>query len=383
MPDVAPKNQTNERFEPDYIHRVTFGNPPRNSLAAQLVKEWEWPELLRGTGRFVGLKRTIEMTNTEMYAYLRLGVSTQSASHLKWMGYETPESLTESEATASLLPDHLGRMGGTYPLKFIDACEQEGVSAVVCQLAIRRGITERNLNGPLSLSELLYAFTNLVNKTVVPSEGRESAPSVINFVCDGIIPLEFLKDNSFAAPSLLAVASNVLLSEAEEDKKLAEVLLSDKDIFRKFVYSIGHGGSPVPSIDGLRKSITTYGYKILDLDHPLLCSHPVRRGEEKFPLGYEGAKYTEELMKASPSASAIQELHYSGYGNDIRITRKQANSSWYESVSISYADIYTMLQEGIEPIAAYKYVVEEDMPVESLIAAHRDGVQISLMSGAL
>jgi hypothetical protein len=381
MPDVAPKNQTDERFKPDYVHRITFGNPPRNSLPAQLVTEQEWVEILRSSGRFEGLKRTIEMTNTELYAYLRLGVSTQSASHLKWLGYPTPESLTESEATAALLPDHLGRTGGTYPIKFIDACEQEGVSAVVCQLALRRGITEKNLEGDLSLSDLLYAFTNLVTKTVVPSEGRETAPSLINYVCDGTIPLEFLKDTSFSTPALVAVASNVLLSE--DDKELASVLLSDKSIFGKFVRNTGHGRSLVSSIDGLRKSIATYGYKILDLEHPLLCSHPVGKGENKFDLGYEGAKYTEELMKASPSASAIEELHYSGYGNDIRITRKQANSSWYESVRISYADIYTMFQEGIEPIAAYKYVIEEDMPVESLIAAHRDGVQISLMGGAL
>jgi hypothetical protein len=381
MPDVAPKNQTEERFEPDYVHRITFGNPPRNSLPAQLVNEHEWKSLLSGTDRFEGLKRTIEMTNTELYAYLRLGVSTQSASHLKWMGYETPESLVESPVTAPLLPDHLARHTGIYPIKFIDACEQEGVSAVVCQLALRRGITEKHLEGALSLGDLLYAFTNLVNKTVTNSEGGDTQPSVINYVCDGTIPLDFVKGAALATPSVLAVVKLVLLSE--EDKELADVLLSDIDIFRKFVRNVGHGRSLASSVDGLRTAISHNGFKVLSMDHPLLCSHRIGEGENKFAYGYEAAKYTEALMKSSPSSSAHEDLHYSGYGNDIRFTRKSASSSWFESVRIPYTDIYDLFQAGVEPAVAYKHVIEDDMPAASLIAAYKDGVQTSLMSGAL
>ena len=378
MPEVAPKNQTGETFAPDYLHRITFGGPPRNSIPMSLVAAHEVNSMLSSAGRFEGLKRTIEMTNEEIYKYLKLGVSTQSASFLKWMGYETPESLTESPETSALLPDHLGRCGVEYPLKLIELCEQEGVSAVVCQMAVRRGATDRHLDGVLPLRDMLYAFTNLVKKNVTPSAGADQQPSVINYVCDGTIPLEIIKDRGFDTQALLAVASEVLRSE--EHKELAEVLRGNAKMFATVVKVIERSKS-AKTVSKLAKAIQTYGYEVLEMSHPLLCFHKIGYGEERTTLGYHGAQYVESFLGASPNNRTSDDLYYSGYSDEIRVYRPSGN--WYDSVIVTYLELYELYRADIDPVLAYAFVVGEGMPVASLISASQDGVENSLMSGAL
>lgn len=383
MSDVAPKNQTEERFDPEYVHRVTFGNPPKTGVIGKLVSDHEWLELMRATGRFEGLKRTIEVTNRELYAYLRLGVSTQSASHLKFLGYETPEELTaEGSPIAALLPDHLDHRLGTYPFKFIDACEEEGVSAIVCQLAIRRGITEKHMEGSLSLTDLLYAFTNIVKKNVALTEASMTQPSVINYICDGTIPLDFLKYAEFSTQRLMAVAQEVLI--ADKHKELASVLLSDKRKFAKFTNALGYGNlSLASSVEKLKDTIDAHGYKVLDMDQPMLCMHKsIINGKRDF-IGYEAAKFTEDFLKTAPSRGALNELRYMGYVDDVRVPKVTEWGSWMDSVRITFEQFHTMQRAGIDPSAAYNLIIDEGIPVESVIAGHEDEVVTSLLAGAL
>lgn len=375
----APKNQTEDRFDPEFVHEITFGSPPRNSLPMQLVGLHEWTDMIYGSGKFQGIKRTISMTNAEIYQYLRLGVSTQSASLLKWLGYQTPESLVESEATAPLLPDHLARTGVKYPVKFIELCETEGVSALVCQSAIRRGMSERHLQGPLSLNELLFVFTNLVKKNVTMSEGGDIQPNLANMVCDGIIPFELVKEGDVGTPAAVIIAKEIFVAEPESE--LANRLRSDAKLFRSFARVLTNGRSTSHSVNNLRKLIDEYGYKVLDLINPSLCFTNVKMGDDFAPIGYEGALYVEQFVGCSGRSWHMDQINYGTTGKYVNLS--PSNGGWMDTVKVNYWEINDLRIAGIEPVVAYEHVVNGRMAVSTLIAAQRDGVETALMGGAL
>lgn len=373
----APKNTTEDRFAPEHVHQITFGSPPRNSVPVNLVSDDEWKSLVSAEGKYEGLKRTIEMTNGEIYRYLKLGVSTQSASCLKWMGYETPEVLLESESVSALLPDHLGRSGNAYPMRFIEQCEAEGVSALVCQMALRRGITERHLEGPLTLNEILYAFTNIVKKNVVPAAGSDTQPSVINYICDGTLPFHLVKDVKASTPSILIIVRDIFLAEPESD--LAVKLRSDAEMFGNCARVLG-SSSLSDNLGKLKKVIDEHGYDVLRLVNPMLCFHKIGEGENKRPLGYEATVYTEKFLQESKAQWNLSQLMYGGFNQHVSAS---STASPYHSVAVPFTDLDELCRAGIDTSVAYQYIVDEGMTPGALIAAQQDEVETALMSGAL
>jgi hypothetical protein len=345
----------------------------------QLVERHEWNDMIYGKGRFEGVKRTIEMTNAEVYKYLRLGVSIQSASTLKWLGHMTPEELTESADAAALLPDHLARTGISYPMRFIDLCESEGVSAIVCQTAIRRGLSERHLDGPLSLNELLFVFTNLVKKNIAPASGGDTQPNLANFVCDGTIPFDLVKEGDISTPAAIIIAKELFLRDPESE--LTQKLRSDAKLFRSFAQVISGGRSTAQGVESLRKVIEGYGYQVLDLVNPSLCLHKIKRGDEHVPLGYEGALYAQQLVGRAEKSWYADQLSYSSPKKSLTFSPR--DGGWTDNVQVTYAEIDDLRVAGIDPAVAYENVVNGRMAVSTLIDAKRDGVETALMSGAL
>lgn len=371
--------QTETEFGPEYIHTINFGNPPRNSVPAGLVPKKEIDDLLSATEKYSDVKQSIMMTNGEIYRYLRLGVSTQSAMCLKYLGYPTPESLTESPKTARLLPDHLARNGVEYPLEFIDRCEEQGISALHCQIALRRGLSTVHLQGHLDERELINLFSRYVKKPVTPSQGGDQQPSLVNYVCDGTLPVHLLEGKEvLPTPGLLGVTRSIIM--ADPDSEVTQALLGSREKFVRFVRIVnGSSGSPMRVSESLRDLMIQYGEKVLELQEPFLCEREVTTGGAVAPMGFECAKFIHDLAGTEIREHDLQYLRFKKGSGGIRIS-----NGWREpGVQISYDELSLMHKSGIEPTTAYRYLVEDKLSPASLIAAREDGVISTLMGGAL
>jgi hypothetical protein len=361
------RRKVDEEFHgPESLHRVTFGSVPRTSLAVQLVDKSEIDDFTSGTGRFAEMKTAIEITTAEFYDYLRIGVSSQAAMALKFLGYPTPESLVESPVTTGLLPDVLTRRPYAYPVAFIERCEAEGVSPVGVQLAIRRGITDHYLASDLSVRQLVYLFQVHVNKNAPVSNSPERLEVPIDFICDGTIPFDAVVNGDIRSGRIMNAGKAFKSVSASE---VVARLQSDAVLCRKFLTSVReiHGSK---SVKILLRSIETYGIDVLDLQNSYLPVASFEVDGETVEVGLQTARYIEEVMDADSAGSPFRQDFYDYQG---RLMFRD----------IGYADFNRLRKAGVPVQSVCDYVSDDGVGVDALIGAREHGIHADLMDGFL
>lgn len=359
-----------EIHAPEALHKVTFGSVPRASMVTKLVEPSEVNSLMDGIGRFAGIRSAIEMTTTEFYAYLRLGVSSQGAMALKFLGYPTPESLVNSPITSGLLPDVLARRSGTYPTEFIDRCEAEGVSPVGAQLAIRRGITDNFLDMALTAHQLVYAFQVYVPKNAANLPSVASMESPVTFVCDGTVPLDALVGGTVHPNSIMGLGQEF---RRQPDSDVVLRLRSDAALCRRFLNSLNERHKS-KGVKGLLSALETYGEEIFSLRNPYLPVATFRRGPgaDKREIGMETARYIEDVINAEQGVSNSHRDYYNYDGN---------LSLPYQNVG--YAELDRLRRAGVPVHSVCELVFHGEVSVDVLIGARESGIASNLIDGAL
>lgn len=371
MPDMERKTETDaggEYCTPDTVHSVSFGAIPKHSVPSRLCGEYgdKRRNLRDGTGDYTSLRNTAEFTNKEIYSYLRLGVSTQSAAAFKVLGYPTPESLTESAEVNALLPDALARSDREYPLRFIDECEADGVSALKCQTAIRRGITDSYLGGALSVRELVAVCSRFLSKAdVILARGKEH--NVLDYFYEGTIPIGIIDHGPLQLPSVL-FAMRELTKDDEADFLIS--LQKCPETFSRFIRLVRRNERK--SVTELRSVVMSHGPAALELKNPYLCRAKITEQDGTSRMaGYDMVKYMEDIA----SNAQGRYIRWNTSFNDDQI--------WFSDRSFPIHSFCRMMDAGIDSEDAAFGIFEMGLSPDAIVTAKEDGIESSLVGGIL
>lgn len=354
------------RCGPDEILTTNFGSISKRSIPFRLCTSNEQAYALAdGSGDYRFMRDFKEVTNSEMYKYLRMGVSSQNVMAYKALGYMTPESLQESPEVSALLPDVLAREDREYPLDFIDLCEKEEISALDCQMVLRRGITTQHLAGSMDARQLMNLFRRYVPREGV-SLASNNQKSIIDYFVDGTLPVA-LQDGEFLRPEhVIATVRHCL----REDAGFLEELKADLPMFRKFVQRLvlGHKNG----VGRLRALVANHGPVVLELRDPYFCSVMVHEDDgSSHRIGYEVAAYVEEVV--FEELGPYRTRHSNNKGNEV----------YFDGRGIPVIDFEKMLLAGITVPELRQYVLADGLSPQSVIAGREDAIINPLMAGSL
>jgi hypothetical protein len=362
--ELAPEAPV--RYGPDAVLTTHFGSVSNRSAAVKLCTSKDQAyDLKEGSGQYRFMRGYNEVTNSEMYKYLRLGVSSQSVMAFKALGYMTPESLQESSEISELLPDILAREDREYPLEFIDQCEREEVSALDCQMSLRRGITTRHLNGQMDTRQLIELFNRYV-----PREGlslpANNQKNVVDYFVDGTIPLELREGESLRPEHIVATVNHCL----KEDEAFLRELNADLPLFRKFVTSLKL--EKKNGVGDLRSLLAKYGPEVLELKNPYFCLIMIHDEDgSSHRVGFRVASYIEEAVSEELGRYRLWGLKHKG------------NTINFRDRCIAIIDFEKMVLAGVTIPEFRQYVISEGLSPQSLIAAKEDGISSPLVGGSL
>jgi hypothetical protein len=348
------------------MFKVTFGSASKRSIVAQLCTDEERNDLLHGLGKYSAMRNHPGIRNDTMYAYLRLGITSHAAVAFQALGYTTPESLTESDVVGPMLPDILSRTDREYPLEFIDRCEQEGIAAVECQAALRRGIMPSHLDGALDTAQLITTFNRYVRREGLGVHVNNVEKSIIDYFVDGTLPIELQSERSLSPENITAVA-RYLSKNAPE---FLDELRADIPRFSNFIKATRTGMKN--GVQELRRLVLLYGREVLDLYNPYLCAAKFHEGDgSKKAAGLGLAQYIESIGRESRGDFGLWQIKISG------------TSVGFSGKNLELADIDAMHAVGVTPQEIKEHVLEGDMFPAALIVSKADGIQSSLMAGGL
>lgn len=360
------QNIDTEFYGPDYEHVINFGAVAGNSIPAKIVPEYDRSGLFHASGNFAELRGNAVIRNDEMYEYLRLGVSSQSAMAFKAMGYETPESLMQSPRTSALLPDHLA-FDGVVPIHFIDACEEVGISAMRCQYAVRRGALDSHLDGVLNIHELVHVMHAYVATSKRLKSGSQTQLTGADYIIDGTIPLSCVENGAITTSTLAALGA--VFSENVGNPSV-EAARRDPELFSRFERALMLSNSH-ETVRRVIKAVDTYGTKVLDLECPLAAIMSISDDDGTHEVGYETVAYM-EAMNAADS-----DLYRRGYVSEIGY-HKGANAP-----VITFGEYEMLKRSGMTPEQAAGIVLDGKMNPSLAIEIYSNEIAAPLWAGAL
>lgn len=351
---------------PDALIGVTFGSASKKSIVARLVAdEQERTELLHGQGRYSEMRKHPGIRNDEMYAYLRLGVSSHCAVAFQALGYPTAKSLTESSLVSGMLPDALVREDREYPLEFIDRCERDGIAALECQAALRRGITTIHLDGKLNTEQLIQTMNRYVRREGLGLNVNERLKTVIDYFVDGTLPLE-LQEGHIPPENMVAVVRYLL----KNDPEFLEHLRNDVPVFHKFLKATRTGIKN--GVEELRTLVLKYGDDVLDLHNPYLCANAFHDADgTKRKVGLELVQYIESIVRTIRGEYALWGIKASDENVEI------------SGLQLRLVDLEVMLRLGITADEVNDLIFGSGMTPAAVIGSKREGIQRPLMHGVL
>lgn len=362
-------------YGPDAELALTFGSIGKGAVPTLVCPPEERYQLIDGKGKYTdAIRKPRTITNKEMYDYLRLGVSSQCAVAFKALGYETPEDLIRTEKVCVHLPDILWRNDRDYPLEFIDQCEQAGISALDCQTVIRRGVVDAHLeNTALNLRQLIAVFRTHVKRGGTPMWDAGKPHSVVNYLMDGTIPYEVISDQGnpvYVSTADLFRAARELTEKSNQE--LLAKLQSDPPLFRKIVEKMS-GVRDNHSVRAITDIMKDYGDAAIELNNPFLCRLKYQFDGETHTLGYQGAVYVEYLITDINGSYGLWNYMMDRRDEGVRLKDKV----------IGLPAIHRMRIAGMDSAQVESLFVHSDVDPEAVLYAREEGIETSLLSGAL
>jgi hypothetical protein len=143
---------------------------------------------------------------------------------------------------------------------------------------------------------------------------------------------------------------------------------------------IGYSGAK-GSLGKIRSVIDEFGYEVLELNNPLICDITIGEDEQQRKIGIETARFAEMFSKSSGRSRYMDDMFYMNHQSTLSFT--PVNGGWGDAVSISFLELDELRCSGVDPEFAYKRIVDDGLTPGALMTARQDGVETSLMSGAL
>lgn len=363
-------------------HVITFGQVSDRALPMRLIHDdQERRELKEGTGRYAQLRQPAVLRQDELYAYLRLGIPSNSALTLKALGYPTAEAVSADPQAAALLPDTLVMEDRPYPVDFIDTCEQTGVPAPACEQALRRGLTTSNIDGTLSPMELVTLFARVLRRPIAVVGAHAMAMEAI---CTGEVPLAAAVWENGHAVSLEQLAAVLRVLREPGYATLFAHLRSRPNVFARLVGSLPRGKVNPERVRVLNAVLEACGDEALELQRPEVCLAP---GADMGCAGLAAAEYVERVMGAR-SGARDYDWSLDPDSGAILVDFGWRRWAWREGEereqgNPTVADLDRLRRAGAAPDVVAGWVFDEDRSASTLLTALNEGMSTALIDGAL
>lgn len=362
-------------MEPDLSYTIKGKTLHRDSLSLKLLSEnpEEQYRLTQSTGEYAW-RKNVDVPNSVLYEYLRMGADIQDAATLYGLGV-MPEELPDHPVLATQLPGRLGRLDGANAFYIIQnrgvllRFEDAGFPAVDVEKAIANKIQDWVLDRGLN-DQLLLDFFSKKKKyhAVVGSIGQPANDRVINAFVLGRLPLTVA---DMPTASLKDVSKEVIMMN---DSLLSE-LVAQPEVFGQIIRKSLDSDS-TRNVQSIYELFTKHGPEILDMDDPFLCAvqEHVGAGNDLESGSLEFGKYLDQVHQLiiKNDNQAFGSSKYEWWGRMITNDIKVINS-----------DLNDLRKSGVTPQEAYEGLVVHRLSTDQVIVSHADSLHSGFSGGAL
>lgn len=377
-PSVAPKGSALKGIKPvlkqqqpaDQVNIIKGKVLHAASLSLQLFSDDEQRqyELTSSKGEFEW-RKSVEMTETELYSYLMVGADSQDAATLHGLGVSP-----DDERLVRYTPGRLGRYEGRFSYnivsnrKVIARFQAAGISALEAEKALANKVHDIFLDKALDEHQLLELFTR--KKINSPVSGSSVSPndSVTYSFLHGRLPMSVV---DLGYKELKGINREMVTMSDERFRKLT----ADPELLEAVIRKAAASPEKHTSVSLLHQLVERHGSVVLEMDDPYLCSVvSENRGSNDITGGIDSALYFDRVytMLKESGRSYGSNGQYEWWGGYFT-----------GGVSVKNTDLELLRQAGLTPQEAYEGLVVSRLHADQIIVAHEDNVPQSLANGAL
>jgi hypothetical protein len=356
----------------DPVHTIR-GKPLHGaSLAVTLLSDDpdEQYRLTRCTGEHEW-RKSVEVPNSVLYGYLRMGADIQDAAALYGLGV-MPDDLPNHPKLAVHVPGRLGRLDGTEAFyviqnrKVISRFEAAGFPAVDVEKAVANKVQDWFLDKGLDESQLLTLFSKKKYQSVVGT-GNKANDRVVNAFVRGNLPLTVL---DVPTSKLKNAAHEVMLMK----ESLVQELASEPELFGKLIMKTLD--TPDGRIQDLYALLKEYGPGVMGMQDPYLCSVKENLGDNRGSGrgSFESGVYYDQVHQIIRENDnwTLESAKYEWWGGLVTNDTKVIN-----------ADVDYLRRRGFTPQETYEGLVLHKLTPEQMIVGKEDTVPSGFAGGAL
>lgn len=366
-PVITPTSVTN-----DPVHLIKGKPLHGSSLALQLLRHDpdEQYRLTRCTDEHAW-RKSVEVPDSTLYGYLRMGADIQDAAALYGLGV-MPDDLPDHPQLAVHVPGRFGRLDGNDAFyiiqnqKVISRFEAAGFPAVDVEKAVANKVQDWFLDKGLDDSQLLTLFSKKKYQSAVGA-GNKANDRVINAFVRGHLPLTVL---DVPTAKLKDVAQEVMLMK----EPLVQELASEPELFGKLIMKTLD--TPEGRVQDLYALLKEYGPGVMGMQDPYLCS-------VKENLGDNGGS----VKGTFESGNYYDQVHQIVRDNDKWVLESSKYEWWGGLVTngtkVINADVDYLRRRGFSAQETYEGLVLHKLTPEQMIVGKEDTVPSGFAGGAL
>lgn len=316
-------------------------------------------------------RKNVDVPNSTLYGYLRMGADIQDAAALYGLGV-MPEDLPNHPKLAVHVPGRLGRLDGAEAFSLIQnrqvisRFEAAGFQAVDVEKAVANKIQDLCLDKSLDETHLLNLFSKKKYRSVVRTSSGVN-DTVVNAFVRGRLPLTVL---DVPTTKLKDAAHEVMMMNDSLVKELA----SDPELFGKLIMKTLE--VPDRNIRDLYSLLKKYGPGVMGMQDPHLCAIRENLGDN---LGsgrgsFESGNYYDQVHQLirQNDAFALESSKYEWWGG--LVTNK---------VKVINTDVDYLRRRGLTPQETYEGLVLHKLTPEQIVVGKEDTVPSGFAGGAL
>ncbi|GAB2707562.1 hypothetical protein ACX801_08020 [Arthrobacter bambusae] len=257
-------------------------------------------------------RRSVELSDDELYQYLLMGVDSQDAAALHGLGVR-PEGLPDHPDLADHVPGRLGRYEHSRERvanrQVIQRFRDADISALDAEKAIGNKVQDAFLDKALDDQQLCRLFSRKKYSTPHGIKSKANDLVTYSFVV-GRLPLSVV---DIPSRNLKEINSELAVMLANTFQRVS----ADKDLFEAMIRKAS--SMPRPSrIEPLYYAVENHGTAALDLDNPFLCALLTGDAAARFSGGIDSVRYLDTvyaLIKTSGRSHGENHPHdwWGGY----------------------------------------------------------------------
>lgn len=358
------------------------GDLPRNGIIMSNPDMFESEMIRRGFNLYAWRRSDMEMTNRELYSYLRFGVDAVEAVALKGIGV-SPEDLPNDETLSQSLPGSISRITRgrretiIQNVQAVEAMEAAKVPALKAVKALESGLQDGHLNGRFDIKQLVDLFSKYKYGVAIGDHQKVESSAVIDSVLSGDIPIEMTKNHTRMLLSRMEHEFNQGGASRTHIEHVRDAV-TPEEFIRIASVGIRRTHTKQPVFDTYRL-MQEHGDEVLDLMRPAMVELERNNGE---PYGLRGAQFLHTITELTDGDTDIDvndrygDWQWDTQGETDRITNRK-------KVTMVGDDLLKLMDAGISADDAYNLMYKKGMGLEQILVAVESGSPMALAEGAL